>query len=188
MGKGESELHRTSLVLKAPSRQPNGDGKEPSDAEKKVNELLTTLLSALKIIVTATFDDSVSEEFFSSFHDYFAIYDKLNKSGILSSDITADEGKFQENPPNCWMKILVAIFSALYAFEELGGVHCDVLTSGPVESNALTTTVGILFSISLTLELYDWKEHKVELYIPSDEKDRTLFMVDNEPMLFTASY
>lgn len=183
----DSKTNKTVLVLKV----PHDDSGEPSDvsddAEKTaIEKNREVLFAAIKIITIATFiDDSADEYFFEDFGNYMAIVKRLSDIKILSDEITFEENKFYENPIDCWMKVIIAIFVALHSFPDNSGIYCDVLTSEEAKNNSERTIFGFYFSTLLRLEAYDWKDHKVDLYIPNKIGDRILFLVDNEPSLYT---
>ena len=173
----------TTLVLKVPSHKKGG---EPlSHSPNTLDDYKSTIISALKIItIAALADDNVFNNFFSDFHNYIQLSNRLRNMGILSESIPYVVDEFNSNPPECWMKFIAAIFSALYSIED-SGMHCDVITSVNDEHIDKSASLGAYFSIALRLESYDWKMHKVELFIPCEKGERMLFIVDDEPMIFT---
>lgn len=189
----EQTPQKTTLLLKVPSRSNEMEPSSISDVtQKQVTENSVSencrgkLFSALKIITIATFaDDDDSDDFFSDFNNYISIAKKLNELKMLSKEVPMDEDGFNENPPDCWMKIIITIFVALYSFPDNSGIYCDVITSADVESNAQRKPIGTYFSTILRLEAYDWNEHKVDVYIPNKDGERMLFLVDDEPALYT---
>ena len=189
----EQTPQKTTLLLKVPSRSNEMEPSSISDVtQKQVTENSVSencrekLFSALKIITIATFvDDDDSDDFFSDFNNYISIAKKLNELKMLSKEVPMDEDGFNENPPDCWMKIIITIFVALYSFPDNSRIYCDVITSADVESNAQRKPIGTYFSTILRLEAYDWNEHKVDVYIPNKNGERMLFLVDDEPALYT---
>ena len=189
----EQSPKKTTLLLKVPSQKKEEELSSISDiTQKQVTEnsvsknLRETLFSTLKIIVIATFaDDDTSDDFFSDFGNYMSIAKRLKEMNLLSDDVSMDENVFNNNPPDCWMKILITIFVSLYSFPDNSGIYCDIITSADVENNSQRTPIGTYFSTILRLEAYDWNEHKVDVYIPNKNGERMLFLIDDEPVLYT---
>lgn len=189
MKDNEKEIHKTTLVLKSPSghrAETSTVSTSGDSAVDKIESIHTTLLAAIKIITIATLgDDEISEDFFASYHNYTSILHKIDQLKILPSDFPRSEERFNENAPDCWMKLILSIFSALYALPGNGKIYCDILVSSIAENNAERNPEGVYLSSSINLEAYDWKNHKVDLYIPNKGGGRMLFLVDDVPMLYT---
>ena len=187
MGVDKSERpNKTTLSLKA-KQQVLGEGIPPSvkDAINDIVDMRSMLFTMLKVVTIASLaDDEVSEDFFSDFDNYSAFSAKSSNIGILPKDAIVDESTFSRNPASCWMKIVIALFVALYSFPDNSRIFCDTLASAGVESNSLNKAVGTYFSTMLRLEAFDCEEHKVDLYIPNSVNERSLFIVDDEPVMY----
>lgn len=189
----EESPHKTTIVLKVPSQKnveelsdvPNNSKKDVTE-KSAIEKLRENLVSALKIITIATFaEDDIAEDFFSDFNNYFSIAKKLKEMKLISGNVPLEEDDFNRNSPDCWMKIIIIIFVSLYSFPDNSGIYCDVITSSDAENNSKMKPVGTYLYTTLRLEAYDWNEHKVDVYIPNNDGERMLFLVDDEPALYT---
>lgn len=183
MEKLKTEENKTKIKLTVPHVDTDHAGQiSNSEIENAKNKIL----SALKIITIAGLaDDETSEDFFSSFDNYRIITTKLKSLKILSENIPMEEESFFKNPPDCWMKVIIAIFVSLYSFPDNNKVYCDSLTMSESKNNSERKVVGTYLTTMLRLEAYDWNEHKVDLFIPNEIGDRVIFIIDEEPALYT---
>jgi hypothetical protein len=130
-------------------------------------------------------EDDISEDFFASYDNYHKISEKLNSLKLLSKDIPLNEEGFVKNPVDCWMKMIIVIFTALFSFPGNSDIHCDVLTSEDSKNEKDNNIIGIYFSTMLKVDIYDWNEYKVDVFLPNKDGERILFIVDDEPKLYT---
>lgn len=183
MDKPKTEGNKTIIKLKVPHDKIDYAGQI---VNSEIESIKNTIKSALKILTIAGLaDDNTSEDFFSSFENYRLITEKLESLKILSKNIPMDKESFNNNPPDCWMKIIISIFISLYSFPDNGNVYCDSLTMSEVKNDSERKVVGNYFTTILRLESYDWNEHKVDLFIPNEIGSRIIFIIDEEPVLYT---
>ena len=184
----EDNIHKTSIVLKSDSTGKISDSAE-SEEKTELKHIRSVSLSALKIITMFSISrDDISETFFSEYSNFSTIYEKLKNVKISDGRICSSEEEFLKNPFDCWMKIVLVIFSSLYSFEDHGNIECDVITSTSTDDKNGPKTfsgVGTYLSTVLRLDSFDWSYHKVDLFIPSESGGRMIFIVDNEPSMYS---
>lgn len=182
-----NDNNKTTVVLKAGKAS---DGKNnPSGASEHIDEsskMRSALVSILKIVITAALaDDEIASDFFAEYDNYNSISSKLRDMKLLDGSNIATRDDFEKSPNNCWMKIIAAVFSALYAFPDHCGICHDVIVTSKVENDAMGRPLGNCYSLMIRLEALDWKEHLVNLYLPF-EKGAMILIVDNEPLLYAS--
>lgn len=176
---------KSTLELKVPQNGSNSSTSILNEDEQRLEHIRSAAISALKIVSIASMvDDDTSSDFFSSYDTFKQICDGLKNVGIVDESL-GTESEFDNAPQDSWIKIILACFLTLYCFEDHGSVSCDILTTTNVEGGKPSSIVGTYFSLMIRLESYDWKEHKTDIFIPSKEGERILFLIDDEPVLYS---
>ena len=176
---------KSSIELKVPPKDDKGS-EAVTDGAKRLEQIRSAALSALRIITIASIvDDDTSTDFFSSYLNFRKLCDGLKRFGLVDDADMMSEEAFDSKPMDLWVKLIVVIFISLYSFIDHNGISCDVIASSKAENNAQMKPLGNYFSKILRLESYDWKDHKVDLFIPFDVGEKVLFLIDDEPVFYS---
>lgn len=185
----KDNIRETKIVL-----ETSKDGIPPNDisnsgkVQAELEKIRSASVSALKIItISSIVHDEISEDFLSNFGNYSIIVEKMKSFSLIDDNFPHDEDSFLKNPMDCWMKVVVTLFVTLYSLPNHGNITCDVITSTTSSNgkNIGFSSLGIYFSTVLKLESYDWKMHRVELFVPNENGDRMIFIIDEEPVMYT---
>lgn len=159
-----------------------GKRKSPGSKSQGISSTVDVQLeTAIKIIsIYALMDDEHSSEFFSSFDSFSKVSSVIDYYGLNNGD-KADETEFLKDPIRFWMETLMILFISLLMLRTEQKMSCDVIMSDRNEDGEI---LGYYISLTLTLQSYDWKTHKVDIFVPYSEKNfRPIFFIDDVPIL-----
>jgi predicted DNA binding CopG/RHH family protein len=176
-----------SNVIKVNSSSVKGLSSSFSDSDndsvQELKDLYNKYLSAIKIIVISGITEA--DDFLSDYENYKNILKVIDSYNVDKEAVSIKE--FSANPIKAWTNVIVSLAIILRSFPQ-NQVNVERIEATNTDYNGENKTVDeyYLIKLSVTTEAYDWKEHNIEIMMPSDnDKNRIIVMIDGEVVFCT---
>lgn len=151
---------------------------EAIEAKNKLKSIYGVCIKLLKTISTKLMNNEI--DYFTEYDNYTALIEPLSELGIINNEIPVDEDEFYNNPPSCFIDLVIIVISIIRMIPLYKEITVEDIT---LQDDKSKNIAGKLFTLYLSFENLNFDKHSMSVFIPTQKEFSSLLCIDNVPIL-----